>query len=344
MVSNTSVIESHIYRRRVIEKSTKGVNPKNHTTFNPAKSSTNVKTSNTWNITYADGTGSYGYVSTDVVDFGAIKIHKQAVEIATHAKGFNTDVISGLVGLAFDTLISTAKPVKTPLDNMVAQKLIPKPEFGVQLIKGHPRNTGKGGGKYTFGGYDSKAIKGSILYRPVEDFGKFGKLYWSTTVDDIIVNGKSAKTDGKKSKALSIFDTGTTLVYVDDKTAQGIHEHIPGAKYDKANSNWLVPCDIKGPPVYIDIDGHKFGIPITDLASVGTESGAPVPKKGGTCLSGIQGGQAAVPAQNGYPAQPLYYLMGDIFLKNAYLIFNQGGKDANETSTIGFAKRTDVTI
>lgn len=85
-----------------------------HTLYSPSKSSTSKKLSgSSWSISYGDGSSSSGDVYTDVVNVGGFSVSGQAVESATKVSSqFVQDtVISGLLGLGFDTL-NTVSPKK----------------------------------------------------------------------------------------------------------------------------------------------------------------------------------------------------------------------------------------
>lgn len=113
--------------------------------FQPSKSSTFKKGDNTpWKISYGDGSSASGYVAYDNVELGGLTIKEQAIELATkRSASFNQDPIDGILGLGFDTLV-TVQGVKTPMDQLIEQKLIDKPIFGCWLGK---HNNGGGGGK-----------------------------------------------------------------------------------------------------------------------------------------------------------------------------------------------------
>jgi hypothetical protein len=74
-----------------------------HTMFRQCDSSTyKTVVGQSWNIRYGDGSTASGYVGVDLVDLGGLKIHGQAVELATHlSESFFVDSSDGLLGLAF---------------------------------------------------------------------------------------------------------------------------------------------------------------------------------------------------------------------------------------------------
>lgn len=110
---------------------------KTHSIYDPAKSSTAQHASGlTWNISYGDGSSASGDVYTDVVEVAGISIPSQAVEAA---KKLSSSFLSdggndGLLGLAWPNINTVSpEPVKTPVENMIEQKLIDQPLFTVKL-------------------------------------------------------------------------------------------------------------------------------------------------------------------------------------------------------------------
>jgi hypothetical protein len=121
---------------------------KSHTIYDPAKSSTAKQASGSWNISYGDGSSASGDVYTDVVTVAGIAIPGQAVECAKKlSSSFLSDGSNdGLLGLAWPSINTvTPEPVKTPVQNMIEQKLIDQPLFTAKL--GH----GTEPGFYSFG-------------------------------------------------------------------------------------------------------------------------------------------------------------------------------------------------
>jgi hypothetical protein len=78
----------------------------------------------TWQIQYGDQSSASGIVGTDNVTIGGLTIKNQAIELADNLSDqFVQDTGSGLLGLAFGS-INTVQPtpVKTPVENMIAQQ------------------------------------------------------------------------------------------------------------------------------------------------------------------------------------------------------------------------------
>ncbi|KAG0200912.1 hypothetical protein BGX28_006159 [Mortierella sp. GBA30] len=275
---------------------------KKHTRFNAAKSSTFKKDGRPWKIAYGDHSTASGILGSDVVSIGGISV-RQTIGLATaESAQFASSPEDGLFGLGFNT-IESVPGVKTFLDNAIAAKAIAQPVVSVFLPS--VRRNGGVGGEYLFGGIDATKFTGSLTYVPVTKKG-----YWQVHIAGASVNGVSI---AKASEG--IIDTGTTLVIVSAAAAQAIHSKINGAKNDPQNG-WIVPCALKtnkAGSVGFNMGGKTFNVPMADLAFEDLGDGS------GNCFSGIQGTQNNL------------WVLGDIFIKNNYCVFDQG------TARIGIA-------
>jgi len=267
-----------------------------HPQFDPAKSSTFVRSSQTWNIAYADGSTSGGFLGSDTLIIGGITVPNQTFGLATSDSSvFNSKTIDGIFGLGFDN-ITSVPGVKTPMDNMIADKLIAEPIFSVWLNKKLDGGFQQGnGGEYIFGGVDSSRYQGDILYLNVSK-----QSFWQTTLDGVVVGS------ARLGPAEVVFDTGSTLIMVPTRVAQNIHSAIPGAGMVNIQGQtiFVVPCSTQSNITFI-FGGQPFTIPSEDLVRDSIQDGI--------CASGIQ----AVD-------QSTFWIMGDVFLKNFYVVFDLG--------------------
>ncbi|KAG1147805.1 hypothetical protein G6F37_002243 [Rhizopus arrhizus] len=258
-----------------------------HTKYDPKKSSTYAADGRTWSISYGDGSSASGILATDNVNLGGLLIKKQTIELAKReSSAFATDVIDGLLGLGFNT-ITTVRGVKTPVDNLISQGLISRPIFGVYLGK----QSNGGGGEYVFGGYDSSKFKGSLTTIPIDN----SEGFWGVTV-------KSTKIGGTTVSASfdAILDTGTTLLLLPDNVAAKVARSY-GAS-DNGDGTYSITCDTsKLQPLVFTLGSSTFEVPSDSLI---------FEKNGNSCIAGFAaGGDLAI--------------LGDVFLKNNYVVFNQ---------------------
>jgi len=276
-----------------------GVGFSGHGEYDSSQSSTYAPDGRPWQIGYGDGSTASGSLAVDTVNIGGITIPKQTFSVANQAsQEFAQGVVDGLCGLSFDANESVPG-VKTVVDNMISKKLIPKPIFSFALVK-----TAAGGiGEIAFGGTDSKHYTGSILYVPTQD-----SPFWQVQLDNIYVGSTSLNI----SKPV-IVDTGTTLILLAHSDCAAIYGKIPGSSFSSQEGGWIVPKNVN-PTIQVSFEfqGTKFAVPISDILFQDVD--------GTHALGGIQ----EMPSVD-------MMILGDVFIKNVYTVFDQGAKQ------VGFA-------
>ncbi|KAL9112271.1 MAG: hypothetical protein Q9227_003389 [Pyrenula ochraceoflavens] len=240
-----------------------------HTLFDSSKSSTwKDQSDSTWKISYGDNSSASGVVGTDNVTIGGLTIKAQAVEEAQQLSDeFLQDSSDGLLGLAWGS-INTVQPtpVKTPVENMIAQSDIPKDQSLFTVKLGSWRDADepdKGESFYTFGFIDQPTIQASgqqISYTPVDN----SQGFWMFDSASMTVNGKTVNQQGNKA----IADTGTTLALVSDEVCQQIYNAIPGASYDSQQQGYTFPSNTTAdqlPTVTFAVGDKQFAVQKEDL-------------------------------------------------------------------------------
>ncbi|KAF9102669.1 hypothetical protein BGX29_004338 [Mortierella sp. GBA35] len=151
-----------------------------------------------------------------------------------------------------------------------------------------------------FGGMDVDRVEpgNDITYTPVTE-----ATHWNIDIQDFVINGKSFKDDQKTSPTRSIVDTGTTLLVGPESWVSWYHAQIPGARlYHK--KEWIVPCT-NNATLSVVIEGKSFLVPTVDLTRE---------FRGSRCFSAVQSSSVD------------YLVLGDVFLKNNYVVFDQADK------------------
>ncbi|CDH58880.1 e chain structures of complexes ofrhizopuspepsin with pepstatin and other statine-containinginhibitors [Lichtheimia corymbifera JMRC:FSU:9682] len=256
--------------------------------FKSSESSTFEKGGKPWKISYGDGSSASGTVAYDVVDLGGLKIKKQAIELADkRSSSFNKDPIDGILGLGFNSINTVNE--KTPMDNLIEQKLIDKPIFGCYLGK-HKEG---GGGEYIFGDINKDHIDGELKKVPIDN----SQGWWGVTVDKSTVGGKEVTGNFD-----AILDTGTTLLILNDDLIKGIADAY-GATANP-DGTYTIDCDTsKFEPLKFSMAGNDFEVSPDSLVYV---------ENGGSCIAGFASGGLSV------------NIIGDTFLKNNYVVYDQG--------------------
>ncbi|GAN03059.1 vacuolar protease A precursor [Mucor ambiguus] len=260
-----------------------------HTRYDSKKSSTYAADGRPWSIRYADGSTASGVLAKDTVNVGGLVIKGQTINLAkTLSSSFASGPVDGLMGLGFDT-ITTVAGIKTPVDNLISQGVISSPVFGVWLGKAG----NGGGGEYLFGGSNPNHYTGPLTTVPVDS----SQGWYSITVD-----GLSIADSPVSNSFTGILDTGTTLLLLPQTIADQVASQY-GAS-DNGDGTYLISCDTTYlQPLVFSINGAQFEVPADSLI---------FQQSGSYCFAGF-----------GYSPGIDFAIIGDVFLKNNYVVFNQ---------------------
>lgn len=202
------------------------------------------------------------------------------------------------------------------MQNMWGDGLLKQDMFGVQLIK-ESESGGSNGGKWTFGGYDSSVIRGSLATASLVQ-----QVWWEINVPAIRV-GTTAQYTPTSSV---ILDTGTTLIVLSQTDCNNIYSSLPGGKYNSQYGVYTLWCNATSATysgrqnVYFEIGGTFFGVPAEDLLWEQLDNQ--------NCYGSIQSWGSG----NGIS------ILGDVFLKNVYAVFDVGN------SAVRIGARTDLPV
>ncbi|CAO3627939.1 unnamed protein product [Cunninghamella echinulata] len=260
----------------------------NQNLFDLKKSKTYKKEGKPWTIKYGDGSTAAGITAFDSISLGGKVIKKQRIQLAKQvSESFKDSPDDGILGLAFNS-IASVKGTKTPMDNLISQKLISKPIFGVYLGSWKTDQ----GGEYRFGSISKKYVGGKFTTVKVDN----SEGFWS-----IKVNGYQAGNKVVNKPFNAIVDTGTTLIVLQtslaDKIGRGL---LKGEK--QPDGSYIIPCN-HGKDLTFNIGGTKFVIPAEDVIFQMT---------GDICYSIIADAGSEIP----------FSILGDAFLKHVYTVFN----------------------
>ncbi|KAF7560946.1 hypothetical protein G7046_g3192 [Stylonectria norvegica] len=285
---------------------------KGHNVFDPSKSSTYEALKNrTWEISYGDGSSASGVCGSDNVVVGGLTVEGQTIELATQlAEQFSKGTGDGLLGLAFPQ-INTAMtngvsdPAETPVTNMITQGDIPKDAELFTSAFYSERDAGSPESFYTFGYIDQDLVKKSgqdIAWTDIDS----SQGFWMFPSTSASVNGKAIK----QSSNRAIADTGTSLALVSDQVCDALYKAIPGAKYDSSQQGYVFPTSTKV------ADLPKFKVAVGDkLYVIQPEDLAFAPADADHWYGGVQSRGSMD-----------FDILGDVFLKSVYAIWDQGNK------------------
>lgn len=275
---------------------------KTHNTFGSADSKTLQVTDNTWDVTY--GTGQVaGDVATDTIAFAGFTLDSFGFGVANNVSDqLNSYVMDGILGLG--RAKSNEIGTQTVMEMLEDKKLLKSNVLGVHL----QRNADNvHDGVITFGDVDKQYFQGDLSYtKTTSDDG-----LWEIPADGAGFGDKKASFP---TGTTAIVDTGTSYVLMPSADAASLHALIPGSK--QSGETYSVPCDTNA-PVQFTFSGITYDVSPKDYVTA--------PDSNGNCQSNIVGHQ---------PFGPHTWLLGDVFLKNVYTVFDF------DQNRVGFGVRT----
>lgn len=260
-----------------------------HNTFG-AKDSTSLRVTDTeFNLTYGSGTVS-GLIVNDAVKMADFSISLSFGSASVVSNEFSSYPMDGILGLGRSTSSSVKAP--TFMEATSNGDVLQKNLLGIHLQR---NSDGSTDGELNFGTPNTKRYTGNVSYTST---AKDSDL-WEIPIDDVAVDGVKCSFSGKTA----IIDTGTSFLLLPPGDAQRIHKLIPGSQQE--GETFKLPC-LASLPVEVIISKITYNIPPKDYL------GKPV-SGGNLCASNIIGKDTFGQDR---------WLVGDVFLKNVYTIFD----------------------
>jgi cathepsin D len=277
-----------------------------HNKYDSSKSSTYKKNGSPIAIQYGTGSMS-GFLSTDMVSIGSIKIRDQTFGEAVSEPGddFVAGVPDGILGMGFSYLAEDG--VDPVFDNMVKQGRVAKPVFSFYLNRD---TTASPGGEIIFGGSDPAHYRGNFTYVPIETTG-----YWQFTMDGISVNLGNKRARYCKNGCQAIADTGTSLITGPFDEIESLNTRIGGTPI--GGGQYSVDCEKinQMPVINLNIGGKAFPLTGPQYVFKYLDSSGQT-----ACISGFIAFNAP------------FWILGDVFLGPYYTEFDYGNR------RVGFAQ------
>ncbi|KAJ0336754.1 hypothetical protein COL154_013354 [Colletotrichum chrysophilum] len=271
--------------------------------YDPDNSRTSVVYQNTGRIKYGKGEVALQYVADNITLPGS------DIDLSQVIFGYATDSVDlnrGILGLSFgENKNNTGYP--TVVEEMKAQNVIESLTMGIALgTKDEPT----GSGLISFGGVDTKKFSGNLHSAPIlgPQNGESLWRYWVQLDSIALSKSGSSKTTYSNSQFPVFFDTGATLSYFPSAVVDSLGSDL-GGRLDSSVNMYVVPCGTSG-TIDFTFGGFTLQVPISEFIWEVSDN---------ACVLG------ADKASDGS------YLLGDSFLRSAYVVFDQ------ETPALHFA-------
>ncbi|XP_024084651.1 cathepsin D-like [Cimex lectularius] len=274
-----------------------------HNNYNSAKSTTYVKNDTNIELAYVSGSMK-GFLSTDVLEVGGVKVMNQTFAEAVSLPGltFVFAQFDGIMGMAFPRL--AVKNVTPPFFNMVDQLSLEEGVFSFYLNRDP---TAEKGGELFLGGVNEELFHTESLH-----YLKLSKkAYWQFNMDKVSLGGSNTTfCNGCQAVA----DTGISLLIGPTKEVEAINAKVGLLSFGSI----VVECETvdKLPPVTFVLDGMDFVLEGNDYVLKFSLLGQTV------CLSGFMGLDLPM----------VDWILGDVFLGKFYSVYDV------KNEQVGFAQ------
>lgn len=294
--------------------------------------------SSDFNITYADDTGAVGDYVTDTLKIGdsTLKDFQFGVGYSSSSTGMsmmcqtNPQTMStpltarcteGVLGIGY-----TANEVQVGSNGKDAYPNLPKAMVKNGLIKSNAyslwlNDLDASEGSILFGGVNTKKYHGTLQTLPVQKInGGYSALYIALTK---IALTSSSNTKSYTSDSLPVavlLDSGSSLTYLPDTIVKDIYDDLNVA-YIESEGVGFVPCSLakENTNVSYTFSSPTINVPMRELV---LDNGDVYFKNGErACIFGI------------LPAGGSSYILGDTFLRSAYVVYDLANNEISLANT-----------
>jgi len=214
---------------------------------------------------------------------------------------FSKGKFDGIMGLAFPALGIEGEP--TILQSLVDQNLLEKPMFAFALSKpGSPSDL-------VLGGYHEDAFSGDLSWLPV-----IRPAYWEIDMGRVFI---SNGTMVSPNASTCIVDSGTSLILGPAPQVATLASALGATTVNGAH---LVLCQGAYPPVMIELGNHTYAIPQEHYL-------IPLGNASDWCMLGFSSSAGT----------PVQWVLGDLFLRSVYTVFDMGECPKFSCAKLGFA-------
>ncbi|GAP82367.2 putative acid protease [Rosellinia necatrix] len=285
-------------------------------TYEPTDSSTyELVDRGAFSIQYLDTSGAEGDYIKDTLHIANTSIKALQVGLAE-----NSTINSGLLGIGFNANVAADEPYDNIIDLFVDQGLIDTRAYSLYLDDLYAET-----GTVLFGGIDTKKFIGQLKAVDIlvdEYSGTYSSFTVALETLKVSTGSNSQGSDLLREETPVILDSGTTLTYLPARVANRIYDAF-NAVDDTATSGLVyVNCDLLSSQKDTTVDfqfggndGPLIRVPIDELildnvkgyVNIGLE--LPDLPFSNPCSFGIQ-------SLSGI------YLLGDTFLRSAYVVYD----------------------
>ncbi|RAL13337.1 pepsin-like aspartic protease [Aspergillus homomorphus CBS 101889] len=293
------------------------VNAHNSTSNNPygdfdaSSSSTYKYVNDDFRIEYVDGSAAIGDYVTDTASFGNVTLTNFQFGVAEKSSTQQGVLGIGYASSEFAELIDHEEYANLP-EALVNQGYIQSTAYSLWLD-----DIDAGKGTILFGGINTAKYIGSLHALPIQaEQGEYTELTVSLSGVHVTKSGKEISINNTALPVPVVLDSGTSLTYLPTGTALDIMNAV-GAVYYESQGLAVLSCDKADTDyeIVFAFSGFNLSINLGDLL---------VESAFGYCAFGIA---PEIPGSDGV------YLLGDTFLRSAYVVYDLANNEIHLAKT-----------
>ncbi|KAL9053899.1 MAG: hypothetical protein Q9162_004472 [Coniocarpon cinnabarinum] len=278
--------------------------------YNANASSTYEYVNSFFNITYIDGSGALGDYATDTLTIANLTIQSLQLGI-----GYQSSSIQGILGLGYpinEVQVNNAR--LKAYDNLPAAmantNVIGAPAYSLWL-----NDLDSNTGSILFGGVDAAKYNPPLQSLPIiSESGIYSQFIIALTA--LGQNGNVGSIIDNQALPV-LLDAGSSLTYLPDNIADALFTAF-NAQYDASQGAAMIDCGAADQSGSIDFtfSGATISVAINELVVVSS-----IQNNQETCIFGV------APAGSSQP------VLGDTFLRSAYVVYDLGANEISIAST-----------
>ena len=295
-------------------------------TYNANSSSTYKYLDSDFSITYADGSAAVGDYVTDTVRFSDAEIKNLQFGI-----GYRSSSSQSIAGIGYpaneaQVLREGDQQYQNLPSKLASEGTIQSPAYSLWL-----NDLDASTGSILFGGVDRAKYNGELISVPIlKDGSDFREFFIALKSVEL-----GSKTLQDQMNLPVLLDSGSTLTFLPNNIAAAIYNKV-GAAYSQTQEVAFVPCSLASSkqnltfrfsdPAVVTVPMDELVLNVVDT----TSTGGALSNQGPACLFGIA------------PAGNSTNVLGDTFLRSAYVVYDMGNNEISLAQTNFNATGSDV--
>ncbi|RYP08919.1 hypothetical protein DL765_008642 [Monosporascus sp. GIB2] len=294
-------------------------------TYDANSSSTYSYIGSWFNISYVDGSGASGDYASDTISIGDTTLEDFQFGI-----GYSSTSDQGILGIGYPVNeVQVGRAQMEPYENLPA-KMVSAGQIQSNAYSLWLNDLDANSGNILFGGVDTERYVGPLYTLPVQ---AKGGVYcdFKITLTSLVLGDEVIADDAALAVLL---DSGSSLTYLPETWVRKIYREV-GAQYDSSNGAAYVPCALASSSDTLDFtfSEPRISVAMDELVlNIYTAYGTRPTFSNGVdaCLFGIA------------PAGAGTKVLGDTFLRSAYVVYDLDGNEISLAQTNFNATRSSV--